>query len=115
MFISTRETTNPDGSSKNPTKSICNRYMFNTVITRAQSLVVAVGQPYYLFAIENCNSDKIKCWREYMKYCIESNNLNQTPSRKVLKSVAEDTHENFEQVKKNFTTIKFTYYTQENK
>ena len=75
VFISTREATNSDGSTKNPTKSICDRYVFNTVITRAQSLVVAVGQPYYLFAIENRNSYKIKCWREYLKHCIISNNL----------------------------------------
>ena len=91
MFISTREATNPDGSTKNPTKSICDRYVFNTVITRAQSLVVAVGHPYYLFGIENCNSYRIKCWREYMKYCIVSNNLGHKiiPSEKTFNALED--------------------------
>ena len=104
MFISTREAVNPDGSSKNPTKSICDCYVFNTVITRAQSLVVAVGQPYYLFGIENCNSYQIKCWREYMKFCIVSNNLSSSniPSEKVMKSPTEAVHKDLEQVYTDF-------------
>ena len=101
VFISTREGTNPDGSSKNPTKSICDCYVFNTVITRAQSLVVAVGQPYYLFAIENHNSYEIKCWREYMKYCVVSNNL----TSEIIKSPTD--HDNVHKDLKQVHAYKF--------
>ena len=52
MFLSTTEPTTTEGESKNPTKSPCNQYVFNTAITRAQSLVVCVGNPFLLMKIE---------------------------------------------------------------
>ena len=67
------------------------------MITRAQSLVVAVGQPYYLFAIEKQNSYEIKCWREYMKYCVTGNNLSNIPSE-AIKSPARSVQKDLEQV-----------------
>ena len=72
IFISTLEATKEDGSTLNPTKSICDQYVFNTVITRAQSLIVCVGNPFLLFSIEKQTLNyKIYCWREYVKRCLE--------------------------------------------
>ena len=80
IFISTLEVTNEDGSTLNPTKSICDQYVFNTVITRAQSLVVCVGNPFLLFSIEKCTPYyKIYCWREYVKRCLETSSFQLVP------------------------------------
>ena len=49
--------------------------MFNTAITRAQSLVVSIGNPFMLLKIERYMEQKYgfkaRCWREYLKRCIE--------------------------------------------
>ena len=58
----------------NPTKSICDQYVFNTIITRAQSLVVCVGNPFLLLSIESHTGQK-QCWREYLKRCLEVSSL----------------------------------------
>ena len=71
IFVCTSEPVNPDGSSANSTKSVCDKFVFNTVITRAQSLVVAVGNPYRLFKIEEKSPNGRGCWKEYMRHCIE--------------------------------------------
>ena len=70
IFVCTSEPVNPDGSSANPTKSVCDKFVFNTVITRAQSLVVAVGNPYRLFKIEKMSPNGRGCWKEYVKHCL---------------------------------------------
>ena len=85
IFISTLEVTKEDGSTLNPTKTICDKYIFNTVITRAQSLIVCVGNPFLLFSIEKCTADYKKhevpvyCWREYVKRCLETSSLRLAP------------------------------------
>ena len=72
--------TNPeDGSTFDPTKSICDQYVFNTVITRAKSLVVCVGNPFLLLSIEKSTPGSIHCWREYIKRCLETSSLKLTP------------------------------------
>jgi len=74
------EKTEGDGSATNPTTSICDQYVFNTVITRAQSLVVCVGNPFLLFSIEKSTPGySIYCWREYLKRCQEAVSLLLTP------------------------------------
>ena len=85
IFISTLEVTKEDGSTMNPTKSICDQYVFNTIITRAQSLIVCVGNPFLLFSIET-HAPKygnrelpIYCWREYVKRCLETSSLHLAP------------------------------------
>ena len=75
IFVCTSEPVNSDGSSANPTKSVCDKFVFNTVITRAQSLVVAVGNPYRLFKIEEKSPNGRGCWKEYMRHCIECRTL----------------------------------------
>lgn len=70
-----------NGASANPTKSLCNPYVFNTAITRAQSLVVCVGNPFLLLRME-ANMMKNpeyketgKCWSNYFKYCLENGTM----------------------------------------
>ena len=85
IFISTLEVTKEDGSTLNPTKSICDQYVFNTIITRAQSLIVCVGNPFLLFSIEKYSSNHkdqdqvVLCWREYVKRCLEASSLRLAP------------------------------------
>ena len=80
IFISTLEVTAEDGSTLDPTKSICDQYVFNTVITRAQSLIVCVGNPFLLFSIEKHTPNyKINCWREYVKRCLETSSFQLVP------------------------------------
>ena len=80
IFISTVEKTEDDGSTSDPTKSICDQYVFNTVITRAQSLVVCVGDPFLLLSIEKSTPGySISCWREYIKRCLETLSLQLSP------------------------------------
>ena len=78
MFISALEATEASGATVNPTKSICDPYVFNTIITRAQSLVVCVGNPFLLLSIES-HTGKKQCWREYLKRCLEVSSLKIAP------------------------------------
>ena len=74
MFLSTAEPTTAEGASKNPTKTPCNQYVFNTALTRAKSLVVCAGNPFLLMKIEKItkNKDKQPFWAEYIRRCIEN-------------------------------------------
>lgn len=80
VFLSTSESTDKDGATHNPTKSICDPYVFNTVITRAQSLVVAVGNPLMLLRMEKHMvqkyGEKGKCWSNYLKVCLDNHTFN---------------------------------------
>jgi len=80
VFISAYEATGTSGAAVNPTKSICDQYVFNTIITRAQSLVVCVGNPFLLLSIES-HSKNIKkcCWKEYLKRCLEISSFKVAP------------------------------------
>lgn len=75
MFLSTNEPVDAHGNTRNPTKSPCDRYVFNTVLTRAKSLVVVVGSPLVLLNIEKhmieLYKDKGRCWSVYLKCCLE--------------------------------------------
>ena len=59
------------GKTVNPTKSLCNPYVFNTAITRARSLVVAVGNPFTLLSVEANVAKPKHCWREFITHCLE--------------------------------------------
>jgi len=75
IFISTSEPTHEDGRCKYETKSISDRYVFNTAITRSKSLIVAVGNPLFLIHLENQMIEKYgesaRCWSHYIRQCIE--------------------------------------------
>lgn len=77
VFLSTTEPVDAHGNTTNPTKSPCDRYVFNTVLTRARSLVVVVGSPLILLKTEahmvKLYGNKGKCWSVYLKKCLEKN------------------------------------------
>ena len=79
VFLSTTEPIDQDGNTLNPTKSPCDRYVFNTVLTRAKSLVVVVGSPRVLLNTEQhmikLYGDKGRCWSLYLKSCLEHGTL----------------------------------------
>ena len=76
LFMSTTEPVDADGNTKNPTKSPCDPYIFNTVITRSKSLVVVVGNPLALLRIEEHMEkrygEKAHCWSSYIRLCLEN-------------------------------------------
>ena len=86
-FISTTEPTWEDGSSRNPIKSICDPYVFNTALTRAQSLVVAVGNPFLLLKIEKHMVERYGRqelgWSTYIRECLDRGGLSISSSLKV--------------------------------
>ena len=75
LFMSATEPVDESGNTTNPTKSPCDPFIFNTVLTRAKSLVVVVGSPLVLLGIEKhmvqIYGEKGKCWSTYMKTCLE--------------------------------------------
>ena len=77
VFLSTTEAVDDLGNACNPTKSPCDRYVFNTVLTRAKALVVVVGSPLALLKIEDHMikryGGKGRCWSVYLKSCLEKN------------------------------------------
>ena len=79
VFWSTTERVTPDGNSWNPTISPCDRYVFNTVLTRAKSLVVVVGSPLVLLEVEKhmvkLYGEQGKCWSLYILNCLQNNTL----------------------------------------
>ena len=75
LFLSTVEPTDENGKSLNPTKTPCDIYVFNTVLTRAQSLVVCVGNPFLLLKMERHMRYPQKCWAEYLNRCLEHNTI----------------------------------------
>ena len=68
MFLSTHEPIDNEGKPVNVVRSICNEYVFNTVITRSRSLIVAVGNPFLL--IKMGTYFPINCWSELIQRCI---------------------------------------------
>ncbi len=79
VFLNTSEPIWEDGSTRNPTKSICDPFVFNTVLTRAKALVVAVGNPFTLLRSEQhmveMYGQKGRCWSEFLKCCLQNNTL----------------------------------------
>ena len=75
LFMSTVESLDPSGCSYNPTKSLCSPSVFNTAITRAKSLIVAVGNPYTLMTVEENMDTNKQCWAEYLSRCFKTNTV----------------------------------------
>ena len=79
VFLSTSEPTLSNFQVSNPTKSISDPYVFNTAITRAQSLVVSVGNPFTLLKIEQRMKEKYgdrgRCWTYYLSLCLQNNTI----------------------------------------
>ena len=79
MFLSTSEPIHSDGASRNPTRSLCDPYVFNTAVTRAKSLVVGVGNPFLLLKMEKqivkLYGKKGMCWSTFLQLCIKKGTL----------------------------------------
>lgn len=75
LFMSTTEPVDGEGDTKNPTKSPCDPYVFNTALTRSKSLVVVVGSPVALLRIEEhmkgLYGERACCWSSYIRLCLE--------------------------------------------
>lgn len=77
VFLSTSEPI-LDGKILNPTKSLSNKFVFNTAITRAQSLIVSVGNPFLLLEMEQHmiqtygRNHQVRCWSNYLKKCLSN-------------------------------------------
>ena len=75
LFLSTMEHMDEDGNTTNPTKSPCDPYIFNTVLTRSKSLVVVFGNPVALLNIEShmkvLYGKKAQCWSSFIRLCLE--------------------------------------------
>ena len=91
VFLSTAEPVTAEAKSKNPTKSPCSQYVFNTAITRAKSLVVCVGNPFLLMKMEEHMDNEADCWRDYIRRCmltktfrIPHNTSNTHPSEQAM-------------------------------
>ena len=98
VFFSTIEPIDKDGNTLNPTKSPCDRYIFNTFLTKAKSLVVVVGSPLVLLKTEThmvkLYGDKGRCWSLYLKSCLENGTL-------IIPSMVEPDPVNSEQFKED--------------
>ena len=80
----TAQPVNQDYSPFDPVKSMCDPFMFNTIVTRPKSLLVVIGNPFRLRKIEQItHSGKIDqniqdppaCWSEYLYQCWEGGSL----------------------------------------
>ena len=101
LLLSTSEPTTSDGYIKNPTKSLCDPFVFNTAITRAKSLIVSVGNPFLLLEVEKLMimryGEKGKCWSTYLGYCLRNKTisfggslkLSSTEQTKILSKLQE--------------------------
>ena len=69
VFLSTVEPTDEDCNPQDPVRSISNEFVFNTIMTRAQSLVYCVGNPFILYELGK--KYKVNCWAEYLHRCIQ--------------------------------------------
>ena len=94
--MSTAEPTFEDGRSKNPTKSPCGQYVFNTAITRAKSLIVCAGNPFLLMKIEkHMKNEQPNCWRDFIRRCIITRTFHVPSSTetKRMESMKESLHQ----------------------
>ena len=98
LFISTSEPTTPDGETRDSTKSISDPAVFITAITRARSLVVAVGNPFMLLRREEHMvkkyGDRGHCWSLFLKTCIDNGTLS------VYQGESDDTRTGLERLKR---------------
>ena len=106
IFISTTEPTTESFDSISPTKSMCDRFVFNTTITRSKLLVVAVGNPFLLLKMERNimeNHDfnpEYRTWSPYVKQCIDCETFSFAQSRNISHTLnfEEVTHQLYDRI-----------------
>lgn len=89
MFLCTNDYKDSSGLVTNPTKSLLTPEIFNTVLSRSRSLVVAVGNPFVLLETEEKMGHPKKCWNEYLKLCLKDNTISFAENIKAVKSVVD--------------------------
>ena len=72
LLISTSENLDLSGRPFDQLKSFCHPAVFNTAITRARSLVVAVGNPLVLMMSEATMDEPKWCWKEFITRCLHN-------------------------------------------
>ena len=73
MFLSTVEPTNEKGEPFDPVRSMSNDLVFNTIMTRARSLIYCVGNPFTLCQIGQ--KYPVNCWKSYLQRCVQCETL----------------------------------------
>ena len=73
LLISASESLESSGRPFDLLKSFCHPAVFNTAITRARSLVVAVGNPLVLMMSEATMDEPKWCWKEFITRCLLDN------------------------------------------
>ena len=110
VFLSTSEPTLSNFQVSNPTKSISDPYVFNTAITRAQSLVVSVGNPFTLLKTEQHMKEKYgdrgRCWTYYLTLCLQNNTIYFSDSLGITKKL-----ECLQKLRRLFQPLKSTQFT----
>ena len=113
IFICTSEPVKPGCKSYDPVRSLCDQYVFNTVITRACSLVVAIGNPFRLMKIEEQAQvdDSKTCWLPYLYRCLQCQSL--TLSSVLNEKRVKVDHKEIEEGQKALDKIMFTKATEQ--
>ena len=73
MFLSTIEPTDDNGYPYDPVRSISNELVFNTIMTRARSLIYCVGNPFVLCEVGS--RYQVNCWKAYLQRCVQCETL----------------------------------------
>lgn len=73
IILTTFEPVDEDGYISNPSMSVVNPKIFNTVISRAKSFVVAIGNPLLLLKAEKQFPEC--CWKSYLKMCLKHSSV----------------------------------------
>ena len=98
VFLCTSEPVNEDFTPYDSVKSLCDPRVFNTIITRSQSLVVAVGNPFRLVEIESkSQADGKQCWLSYFQECLQHDSfvMAEELQHKIPYSVSESMQINY--------------------
>ena len=69
LILSTVESVYSTGRPFDPLKSFAHPAVFNTAITRARSLIVAVGNPFTLKKCECAIQGSSRCWNLFISTC----------------------------------------------
>ena len=72
LIMSTVESVYSDGRPFDPLKSLAHSAVFNTAITRARSLVIAIGNPDTLRRSEHSIEGSSRCWDLFISTCEQS-------------------------------------------
>lgn len=70
VFVCTSDYKDESGLISNKTKSLVTPRIFNTVMSRSRSLIVAVGNPFTLIESEKTMAEGKCCWKEFIKRCL---------------------------------------------